>query len=75
MQQVKVLVSLQGLGSLLWPGFSPWLETFHMPWVWPKKKKKGFSASIYSCNFSALTSLSFPSMTDNIKARSFVIDS
>ena len=21
-------------------GFDPWLRNFHVPWVWPKKKKE-----------------------------------
>ena len=25
---------------LLWHGFNLWPGNFHMPWVWPKKKKK-----------------------------------
>ena len=24
----------------LWLGLDPWLKNFHMPWVWPKKKKR-----------------------------------
>ena len=37
-QQVKdLLLSLQGLGSLLWHGFNPWLKIFHMLQVWTKK--------------------------------------
>ena len=36
--QVKDLaLSLQQLGSLLWHGFNPWLENFHMLWEWPKQ--------------------------------------
>ena len=36
-QGVKDLaLSLQQHGSLLWHGFDPWLENFHMLWVWPK---------------------------------------
>ena len=39
-QQVKDLVlSLQQLGLLLWYRFDPWPGNFHMPWLWPKKKK------------------------------------
>ena len=33
--QVKNLVL-----SLLWFGFDPWPKNFHMPWAWPKNKKK-----------------------------------
>ena len=28
------------LGLLLWYRFSPWPRNFHMPWTWPKKRKK-----------------------------------
>ena len=28
---------------LLWRRFDPWLENFHIPWEWPKKKKKKIS--------------------------------
>ena len=28
------------LGSLLWQGFEPWLNNFHMPQAWPEKKKE-----------------------------------
>ena len=31
-------LSLQGLESLLWRGFRPWLGSFHMPLAQPKKK-------------------------------------
>ena len=42
-QWVKDLaLSLQWLGPLLWCGFNPWPRNFHMPWAWPKKKKKKF---------------------------------
>ena len=32
----------------LWLGFNPWPENFHMPWVWPlkKKKKKDFDTTL-----------------------------
>ena len=41
-KQVKDLaLSLKWLGSLLWHGFDPWPENFHMLRAWPKKKKKG----------------------------------
>ena len=33
-------LSLQGLGSLLWQGFDPWLGNFHLPWAWSKKRKQ-----------------------------------
>ena len=40
-QWVKdLLLSLQWLGSLLWPRFNPWPRKFHRLWVQPKKKKK-----------------------------------
>ena len=40
-QRVKDLVlSLQWLRSLLWHRFQPWPRNFHMPWAWPKRKKK-----------------------------------
>ena len=40
-QQIKDLVlSLQWLGSPLWPGFIAWTGNLHMPQVQPKKKKK-----------------------------------
>ena len=40
-QWVKDLVlSMQQLGLLLWHKFDPWPRNFHMPQVWPKKKKK-----------------------------------
>ena len=40
-QRVKGLtLLLQRLGLLLWQGFDPWPRNFHMPQVWPKKKKK-----------------------------------
>ena len=41
-QWIKDLVlSLQLLGSLLWPRFTPpWPGSFHMPCVWQKKKKR-----------------------------------
>ena len=35
-------LSLQWLRSLLWCGFDPKPRKFHMPWEWPKKKKKVF---------------------------------
>ena len=35
-QWVKDLMSLLWLWSLLWHGFNPWPENFHVPWVWPK---------------------------------------
>ena len=39
-QQVKdSVLSLQWLRLLLWHGFDPWPGNFHVPWVWPKKKK------------------------------------
>ena len=39
-QQVKDLVlSLQQLRSLLVHRFDPWPENFHMPRLWPKRKK------------------------------------
>ena len=39
-QQVTDLVLLlQQLGLLLWQGFDHWPRNFHMPYVWPKKKK------------------------------------
>ena len=28
------------LGLLLWGLLDPWPWNFHMPWAWPKKKKK-----------------------------------
>ena len=34
------VLSLQQLGSLLWHKLHPWPGRFHMPWVWPKKKKE-----------------------------------
>ena len=38
-QQVKNLaLSLWQLRLLLWQGFDPHPENFHMPWVQPKKK-------------------------------------
>ena len=40
-QQVEDLaLSLQGLGSLLWQGFSPWPGNFCLLWAWPKIKNK-----------------------------------
>ena len=36
-------LSLQQLGSLLWHGFNPWPENFHMLRTWPKNKKLGSS--------------------------------
>ena len=39
MQQVKD-PALSLLWSLLWHGFNPWSENFHMLWAQPKKKKK-----------------------------------
>ena len=33
-------LSLLWLGSMLWLGFDPWPGNLHMPWAWPKKKKK-----------------------------------
>ena len=40
-QQVKdPALSLQWFGLLLWHRFDPWLENFHMPRAWPKKKKR-----------------------------------
>ena len=36
MQWVKdPVLSLQGIGSLLWHGFDPWPRIFHMPRAWP----------------------------------------
>ena len=44
-QQVKgPALSLQQLGLLLWRRFDPWLGHFHMPQVWPKKKKSDKSS-------------------------------
>ena len=40
-QWIKDLALLQ-----LWLGFSPWPRNFHMPWVWPKKKKKSVAPSL-----------------------------
>ena len=31
--------SLQGLGSLLWHGFDPWIRNFHMTGMQPKKRE------------------------------------
>ena len=46
-QWVKYLVlSLQWLRSLLWHGCDLWSRNFHMPQVWPKKKKKSLVASV-----------------------------
>ena len=40
-QQTKGLVlSLQWLGSLLWLGFDPWPQNFHMPQAESKRKEK-----------------------------------
>ena len=46
-QQVKDLVSLQWLKSLLWHRFDPWPRNFYMPWAVPKKKKKYIYIYIY----------------------------
>ena len=36
-QRVKdPVLSLQQLGLLLWHGFDPWPQNFHMLWAWPK---------------------------------------
>ena len=37
---VDLALSLQQLRLLLWHGFNPWPGIFHMPWRWPKKRKK-----------------------------------
>ena len=40
-QWIKDLVLVQLWCRLqLWLGFDPWPGNVHMPWVWPKKKKK-----------------------------------
>ena len=40
MKQIKDLVSLQWLRSLLWSRFHPWPRNFHVLQMWQKKKKK-----------------------------------
>ena len=41
--RVKDLVlPLQGLGSLLWPGYDPWPRNFLMLQVWTKKNRVNF---------------------------------
>ena len=43
-QQVKdLLLSLQGLGSLLWLTFDPWHRNFHMPQAKKILNKKQYS--------------------------------
>ena len=37
-------LSVQWLGSLLWLGFDPRPENFHMPWMWPKKFQSLFQS-------------------------------
>ena len=40
-QRVKdQALSLLPLRSLLWFRLDPWLGNFHMPMMWPKRKKK-----------------------------------
>ena len=39
-----LVVSLQQLGSTVWPRFDPWPGNFHMVQVWPKKTKKTANA-------------------------------
>ena len=46
MQQVKD-PALSLLWSLLWHGFNPWSENFHMLWAQPKKKKKKRECRLY----------------------------
>ena len=36
------VLSLRGLGSLLWVGFDPWPSNLHMPHAWPKKKRSPY---------------------------------
>ena len=31
---------LQEPGLLLWWGFDPWTWNFHIPWAWPRDKKR-----------------------------------
>ena len=35
-----VVQLVKWLESLLWHGFDPWPENFHMPRVWPKQTNK-----------------------------------
>ena len=39
-QRIKdPVLSLQQLRSLLWQGFGPWPQNFHVPPMWPKTKQ------------------------------------
>ena len=49
-------LSLQQLRLLLWHGFHLWPGNFHMPWVWPEKKKE---KKVIECSYCF--ALEFPS--------------
>ena len=57
-QHVKDLVLLLlWLRLLLWRGFDPWPENFHMTWVQEKEKKKQTLTLLLSEIFLALIKL------------------
>ena len=45
---------------MLWHRFDRWPQNFHMPWVWPKKKKNVWSLNI-RCGVSVHSSISLHS--------------